>query len=249
MLSRRFMPGGASSSSSFLSPSAAASDIPQCLSRLIGALLGRSFPSEALGLYEELADGVVLAELATLGRPLGSLSIGRETSPQRRRDNLTRLFDVLRSAGLLPVSSRLCATPSDAARSAAEIVRGGDPGRKTLFELSMEFLVSLQLARIADYYNDGGASNNGGVDYGAGTMAKRSPTRRPFAVRNHAAAPRSLADLQRWLVAWCAELVRGRGIKVWNCGSSLQDGKALLALLQALHVEEKFDPMEHPPVS
>ena len=39
------------------------------------------------------------------------------------------------------------------------------------------------------------------------------------------------------------------GIRVWNLHSSLQDGKALLALLQALHGEEAFDPMEHPPVS
>jgi hypothetical protein len=44
----------------------------------------------------------------------------------------------------------------------------------------------------------------------------------------------SLGDLQRHLLAWCARLAAGQGVKVWNLNSSWQDGKALLAVLHGL---------------
>jgi hypothetical protein len=44
----------------------------------------------------------------------------------------------------------------------------------------------------------------------------------------------SLGDLQRHLLAWCARLAAGQGVKVWNLSSSWQDGKALLAVLHGL---------------
>lgn len=44
----------------------------------------------------------------------------------------------------------------------------------------------------------------------------------------------SVSDLQKHLLAWCTCLAAAQGVKVWNLNSSLQDGKALLAVLHGL---------------
>jgi len=44
----------------------------------------------------------------------------------------------------------------------------------------------------------------------------------------------SVSDLQKHLLAWCTHLAAAQGVKVWNLNSSLQDGKALLAVLHGL---------------
>ena len=152
----------------------------------------------------------------------------REASPLRRRDALTRLCEALKAAALLPPTSPLCAKPSDVARSVAAAVAGGPEGQRVLFELTFEFLALLQVQRVSDYSraygvssgsggggggNDGGMDGSGNVeDMGGRSAMSRSPARRLFVVR-HTPPPRSLHELQRWVVGWTAERVRGRGKK------------------------------------
>lgn len=154
----------------------------------------------------------------------------REASPLRRRDQLTRLCEALKAAALLPAASPLCAKPSDVARSVAAAVAGGPEGQRVLFELAFEFLALLQVQRVSDYSRaygvssgsgggGGGGGNDGGMDgsgnaedMGGRSAMSRSPARRLFVVR-HTPPPRSLHELQRWVVGWTAERVRGRGKK------------------------------------
>ena len=183
------------------------------LARLICGLLGGRPIVSAATLIKDLSDGCVIEQLASLWRPLAPffrtkandirgggtfLVLHPERGPLRKRDNLMRLCEALRSAGLLPTFMNT--RPSDTTRIVAEIVEGGAAGSATMLRFTLEFLVALQLQRLSESaaQSSAAAEQYSGMDNGM----------QRFFLRYLHTMPRTLPELQRWAVTWVAELVR-----------------------------------------
>jgi len=187
--------------------------------RFINGRLG-SGTVKASSLVDQLGDGVVFARLAALTRDLGALNpnggggggarsaLRPESSGARRRDNLARLVEGLRLAGVLPSS---CAKASEALRVVKDVVAGSP--QQTL-DFTFGLLVNLQLHRLHQATRRLpavlGTAPHAGLLFGLPGENQAGPAAHGQGFMRLT----SQGDLQRHLLGWASELARPKGLKV-----------------------------------
>jgi hypothetical protein len=162
----------------------------------------------------------------------GSGALRPEKGPARRRENLHRLFEALRLNGLLPSG---CLKSSEASRTIAAIVQGDDPN--VCLDFTFNLLLNLQLHRLkraaqlvgGSTTTSSSSNSSSNLSRACGLEPPTTSSSSSIATAAAAAAAggsssrsgasslrlSSLSDLQRVLVAWCADSARPHGLKVW----------------------------------